>query len=479
MKSYSKNIFNSLDLDIFKIISNSADELNIETYVVGGFVRDLVLNRSIKKDIDIMCVGSGIDLAKSVQKKINPKGKVNIFKRYGTAMIIHGDYQIEFVGSRKESYSKDSRNPSVEPGDFMDDMLRRDFTINTLAIILNKDQYGELVDTFKGLSDIEKKVIVTPTEPNKTFSDDPLRMLRAIRFACQLNFKIDQNTIDSIIENSYRLNILSPERISDEINKILMSDKPSIGFKNLEKMKLLQEIIPELIDLKGVEEVEGQTHKDNFYHTLEVVDNISEKTNNLWLRWAALLHDVGKSPTKKFDTKIGWTFHGHEYIGSKMVKTIFKRLNLPLNETLKYVQKIVMMSSRPIVISEDIATDSAVRRLIYDAGNSIDDLLTLCEADITTKNIKKSVKYQNNFKVVRNKIKDVEERDSIRNFQPPITGEIIMKNFNIGPCKEIGIIKEKIKNAILDGDILNDYDEAFELMIKIGELIGLKNEENI
>jgi putative nucleotidyltransferase with HDIG domain len=476
MNSYSKTILNYLSPDIFKIISDSADELGLESFIVGGFVRDLILNRSIKKDIDIMCIGSGIDLAKAVQKKINSKIKINIFKRYGTAMINYGDYQVEFVGSRKESYSEDSRNPSVESGSFMDDMLRRDFTINTLAIILNKDKFGELIDTFGGIKDLEKKIIVTPSEPNKTFSDDPLRMLRAVRFACQLNFNIDQKTIDSIIKNSHRLKILSPERISDEINKILMSDNPSIGFKSLEKMNLLKYILPELIDLKGVEEVEGQTHKDNFYHTLEVVDNISKNTSNLWLRWAALLHDVGKAPTKKFDKKIGWTFHGHEYIGSKMVKKIFKRLSLPLNETLKYVQKIVMMSSRPIVISEDIATDSAVRRLIYDAGNSIDDLLTLCEADITTKNIKKSIKYQNNFKIVRKKITDVEERDSIRNFQPPITGEIVMEHYKIKPCKEIGIIKEKIKNAILDGEIQNDYNEAFELMIKIGKSLGLKDE---
>jgi putative nucleotidyltransferase with HDIG domain len=476
MNSYSKTILNYLSPDIFKIISDSADELGLESFIVGGFVRDLILNRSIKKDIDIMCIGSGIDLAKAVQKKINSKIKINIFKRYGTAMINYGDYQVEFVGSRKESYSEDSRNPSVESGSFMDDMLRRDFTINTLAIILNKDKFGELIDTFGGIKDLEKKIIVTPSEPNKTFSDDPLRMLRAVRFACQLNFNIDQKTIDSIIKNSHRLKILSPERISDEINKILMSDNPSIGFKSLEKMNLLKYILPELIDLKGVEEVEGQTHKDNFYHTLEVVDNISKNTSNLWLRWAALLHDVGKAPTKKFDKKIGWTFHGHEYIGSKMVKKIFQRLNLPLNETLKYVQKIVMMSSRPIVISEDIATDSAVRRLIYDAGNSIDDLLTLCEADITTKNIKKSIKYQNNFKIVRKKITDVEERDSIRNFQPPITGEIVMEYYKIKPCKEIGIIKEKIKNAILDGEIQNDHNEAFELMIKIGKSLGLKDE---
>ena len=475
MNSDSK-ILNSINLDIFKIISDSAEELGIESFIVGGFVRDLILNRSVKKDIDIMCIGSGIDLAKAVQKKINSKVKINIFKRYGTAMINYGDYQIEFVGSRKESYSKDSRNPSVESGSFMDDMLRRDFTINTLAIILNRNKFGELVDTFGGIQDLEKKIIITPSEPNKTFSDDPLRMLRAVRFACQLNFIIDEKTKESIIENSHRTQILSPERVSDEINKILMCDNPSIGFKLLEKMNLLKNILPELIDLKGVEELEGQTHKDNFYHTLEVVDNISKNTNNLWLRWAALLHDIGKAPTKKFDKKIGWTFHGHEYIGSKMVRKIFERLSLPLNENLKYVQKIVMMSSRPIVISEDIATDSAVRRLIYDAGNSIEDLLTLCEADITTKNIKKSNKYQNNFKIVRKKIIDVEERDSIRNFQPPITGEIIMDHYKINPCKEIGIIKEKIKNAILDGEIQNDYSEAFELMLKIGKSLGLKDE---
>ena len=476
MNLYSKKILNSLNLDIFRIISDSADELGIDSFVVGGFVRDLILDKTLKKDIDIMSVGSGIDLEKAVQKKINSKVKINIFKRYGAAMINHGDYQIEFVGSRKESYSKDSRNPSVESGNFMDDMLRRDFTINTLAISLNKDRYGELVDTFGGIQDLEKKIIITPSEPNKTFSDDPLRMLRAVRFACQLNFNIDKKTIESIIENSHRLKILSPERVSDEINKILMCDNPSIGFKSLEKMNLLQYIIPELIELKGIEEVEGQTHKDNFYHTLEVLDNISKKTNNLWLRWAALLHDVGKAPTKKFNKKNGWTFHGHEYIGSKMVKKIFKRLSLPLNESLRYVQKIVMMSSRPIIISDDIVTDSAVRRLLYDAGNSIEDLLTLCEADITTKNIKKSVKYQNNFKIVRKKITDVEERDSIRNFQPPITGEIIMKHYKIKPCKEIGIIKEKIKNAILDGEIKNDFNEAFELMSKIGESMDLKDE---
>lgn len=476
MKSYNKKILESIKLDVFEIISDEADKLKLETYVVGGFIRDLILNKELKKDIDIMCVGSGIDLAIQIQKRINPNMKVNIFKRYGTAMINYENYQIEFVGSRKESYSKDSRNPNVEYGSFIDDMLRRDFTINTLAVSLNKENYGELVDTFNGIKDIDRKVIVTPKNPDKTFSDDPLRMLRAVRFSSQLGFNIDDNTRKSIKENSQRLEILSPERIADEVNKILMSNNPSVGFIELEKLNLLKYIIPELIDLKGIEEIEGQTHKDNFYHTLEVVDNISFTTDNLWLRWAALLHDIGKAPTKKFHKKIGWTFHGHEFIGSKMVRKIFERLSLPLNDILKYVQKIVMMSSRPIIISDDIVTDSAVRRLIYDAGDSIDDLLILCEADITTKNEEKSKKYQNNFKVVRKKILDVEKKDNIRNFQPPVSGEIIMNHYKIKPCKEIGLIKEKIKNAILDGEINNDYDQAFKLMLRIGDEMGLKDD---
>ncbi len=475
MNNIKNDILNFLRTDdIFKIISLAADELSVETYIVGGYIRDIILNRDIKKDIDIMCVGSGIELAKHIQQKLNPVKKIRTFKRYGTAMISYKDFQIEFVGSRKESYSKDSRNPSTKSGNFFDDILRRDFTINTLAIKLNKENFGELVDTFGAVEDISKKIIVTPNEPDKTFSDDPLRMLRAVRFASQLKFNIDINTQKSIKKNANRLKILSPERISDEINKILLTESPSIGFKNLESLNLLEFIIPELIDLKGVEEVEGQTHKDNFYHTLEVLDNISKNTENIWLRWAALLHDIGKAPTKKFDNKIGWTFHGHEYVGSKMIKVIFKRLNLPQNEVLKYVQKIVMMSSRPIIISDDVVTDSAVRRLIYDAGDSIEDLLVLCEADITTKNQKKFIKYHNNFKVVRKKIKDVEGRDNIRNFQPPVTGEIIMNHYKIKPCKEIGIIKEKIKNAILDGEIKNDFDEAFNLMLKIGQSIGLE-----
>tara|TARA_B100001057_G_scaffold236611_1_gene236904 strand:+ start:12454 stop:13878 length:1425 start_codon:yes stop_codon:yes gene_type:complete len=474
MITSKKNIQKYLEHKIFKTISEVADSLKVDTYIVGGFVRDIILNKELKQDIDIMCVGSGIELAKKIQKKINSKEKIKIFKRYGTAMINYDNLNIEFVGSRKESYSKNSRNPNIESGSFLDDMLRRDFTINTLAVELNKSNYGKLIDTFNGLKDLERKIIITPTDPNKTFSDDPLRMIRAVRFASQLKFDIDKETEKSILKNSSRLKIVSPERISDEINKILMTDEPSIGFKYLERMGLLKYIIPELIELKGIEEIEGQTHKDNFYHTLEVLDNISKNTQNLWLRWAALLHDIGKAPTKKFNIKIGWTFYGHEYVGSKMVKKIFQKLSLPLNDKLKYVQRIVMMSSRPIIISEEIVTDSAVRRLIYDAGDTIDDLLIMCEADITTKNQKKFIEYQNNFKIVRNKIKDVEERDNIRNFQPPITGKIIMDYFKIKPSKEIGIIKEKIKNSILDGEIKNDYDDAFELMKKVGNSLGLK-----
>ena len=466
-------ILNLLKEDIFKQIMNTSSKLDIKSFVVGGFVRDYILNRTIVKDVDILCIGSGIDFAIDIQKSIDPNKKINIYKRFGTAMIKWKDYQIEFVGARKESYSKDTRKPKVNPGSFIDDMNRRDFTINTLAISLNKENYGELIDTFNGLDDLSKGIIKTPNNPDKTFSDDPLRILRAVRFSSQLKYDIEKNTYESIKRNLDRIKILSGERISEEINKILMQDKPSDGFILLEKLNILKLILPELESLKGIEEVEGQTHKDNFYHTLEVVDNICTKTENLWLRWSALLHDIGKSSTKKFNKKIGWTFHGHEYVGSKMVKQIFTRLKLPLNDSMKYVQKIVMMSSRPIIIAEEIVTDSAVRRLIYDAGDSIDDLLTLCEADITTKNKRKFEKYHNNFKIVREKIKKVEEKDNIRNFQPPVTGEIIMKHFKIGPCKEVGIIKDEIKNAILDGEIENNYKSAFNLMKIKGKSLGL------
>ena len=466
-------ILNLLKEDIFKQIMNTSSKLDIKSFVVGGFVRDYILNRTIVKDVDILCIGSGIDFAIDIQKSIDPNKKINIYKRFGTAMIKWKDYKIEFVGARKESYSKDTRKPKVKPGSFIDDMNRRDFTINTLAISLNKENYGELIDTFNGLDDLSKGIIKTPNNPDKTFSDDPLRILRAVRFSSQLKYDIEKNTYESIKRNLDRIKILSGERISEEINKILMQDKPSDGFILLEKLNILKLILPELESLKGIEEVEGQTHKDNFYHTLEVVDNICTKTENLWLRWSALLHDIGKSFTKKFNKKIGWTFHGHEYVGSKMVKQIFTRLKLPLNDSMKYVQKIVMMSSRPIIIAEEIVTDSAVRRLIYDAGDFIDDLLTLCEADITTKNKRKFEKYHNNFKIVREKIKKVEEKDNIRNFQPPVTGEIIMKHFKIGPCKEVGIIKDEIKNAILDGEIENNYKSAFNLMKIKGKSLGL------
>ena len=468
-----KEILTLLEEGIFKTIMNTSHELNIDSYVVGGFVRDYYINKEIKKDIDILCIGSGINFAINVQNSIDSTKKIKIYKRFGTAMLKWKDYTVEFVGARKESYSEDTRKPEVKPGTFMDDMNRRDFTINTLAISLNKENYGELIDTFNGIDDINKGIIKTPTDSDKTFLDDPLRMLRAVRFSSQLKYKIERNTFESIKRNINRIEILSGERISEELNKILMQDKPSNGFILLDKLNILKIILPELESLKGIEEVEGKAHKDNFYHTLEVVDNISSKTNNIWLRWAALLHDIGKPPTKKFNKEIGWTFHGHEFIGSKMVKQIFNRLKLPLNESMKYVQKIVMMSSRPIIIAEEIVTDSAVRRLIYDAGNSIDDLLTLCEADITTKNKRKFKQYHNNFNIVREKIKKVEEKDNIRNFQPPVTGEVIMKHFKIGPCKEVGIIKDEIKNAILDGEIENDYKSAFNLMKIKGKSLGL------
>ena len=389
-------------------------------------------------------------------------------------MFKYKNFEIEFVGTRKESYNKNSRNPKVSPGSLKDDLNRRDYTINTIGISLNKNSWGKVIDEFNGIDDLKNKVIRTPLEPKKTFSDDPLRMLRGARFASQLNFKIDKKSFDGLISEKDRIKIVSPERISEEINKIINTEKPSIGFKILESAGLLKIILPELTDLKGIEEIEGQKHKDNFFHTLEVLDNICNNTSNLWLRWAALLHDIGKAPTKKFVKKIGWTFHGHELKGSKMAYRIFKRLNLPLNNKLKYVQKIIYLSSRPIILSKNNITDSAIRRLIFDANEDLDDLLTLCEADITTKNPSRFKKYLNNFQIVREKIKIVEERDSIRNFQPPISGEEIMKYFKLRPSKEIGIIKEFIKNSILDGKIKNDKESAKLLMIEKGKSLGLK-----
>ena len=467
------NFKQALQHNIFNIISQSAKELNVDSYVIGGYVRDYILNRGEHKDIDVVAIGSGIDLAKQVSKNLPNSPKVQIFKTYGTAMLRYEDLEIEFVGARKESYNEDSRNPVVENGTLEDDQNRRDFTINALALSLSEENFGELLDPFNGIEDLKNKLIQTPLDPDITYSDDPLRMLRAIRFASQLDFRIEEKSLESIKKNNHRIEIITKERIVVELNKILLSPKPSKGFLLLEKTGLLDRILPELIALKGIDEIEGQRHKDNFYHTLEVVDNISENTDNVWLRWAALLHDIGKAPTKKFDKKIGWTFHGHEFKGSKMVFHLFKRLKMPLNEKMKYVQKLVMMSSRPIVISQDIVTDSAVRRLMFDASEDIDDLMTLCEADITTKNPKRFKKYHDNFQVVRQKMVEVEERDHIRNFQPPISGELIMETFGIKPSREIGIIKEIIKEAILEGDIANDYEAAYKLMLKEGKRLGL------
>ena len=467
------NYKNDLNNPIFKIIAEASQLINVESYVIGGFVRDLILKRNFKKDIDIVAVGSGIELALKVSELLPKKPKVQVFKTYGTAMLRFEDTEIEFVGARKESYNFESRNPIVENGTLEDDQKRRDFTINALALSLNKSDYGALLNPFDGLYDLKNKIIKTPLEPGITFSDDPLRMLRAIRFATQLNFEIEENCLFSIKKNCERIKIISGERIVDELNKILSAEKPSVGFLILFKTGLLEIILPELTALNNVEEIEGHTHKNNFYHTLEVVDNICKNTDDVWLRWAALLHDIGKAPTKKFNKKQGWTFHGHEFLGGKMAKKIFERLHMPLNQKMKFVQKMVVMSSRPIVLSQEIVTDSAVRRLVFDAGEDVEHLMTLCEADITTKNPSKFKKYHQNFEIVRKKIVEVEQKDSIRNFQPPITGEQIMELYNLKPSKEIGILKEAIKEAILEGEIANDYNEAYDFMVKKGLKLGL------
>ncbi|MFC7347795.1 CCA tRNA nucleotidyltransferase [Chryseobacterium zhengzhouense] len=467
------NLNQNKNLKLFKIISEVAAENNQSVYIVGGYVRDLLMKRKASTDIDFVTEQSGIELAQNVAKAIDPKMKVSVFKTYGTAMIKYKDLELEFVGARKESYSEDSRKPEVEGGTIEDDQKRRDFTVNAMAISLNKDNFGELIDPFNGIDDLEKGILRTPLEPAQTYSDDPLRMMRAVRFASTLNFKVEDNSLEAIKREAERIKIVSRERIMVEFNKIMLSKKPSIGLKLMEQTGLMKLIIPELIDLKGVEEVEGQTHKDNFYHTLEVVDNISENTDNLWLRWSALLHDIGKAPTKKFVEGTGWTFHGHEFLGSKMVKTLFQRLKLPLGPDMKYVQKMVKLSSRPIALITDDASDSALRRLLFDAGENLEDLFTLCKADITTKNSKKQEKFKKNFEYVAVKIKEVEEKDQVRNFQPPISGEEIMRMFNLKPGREIGILKEKVKEAILEGEIGNDSEEAKNFVIAEAEKLGL------
>ena len=457
---------------IFELISLSAAELGFPAYVVGGFVRDRIINRA-SKDMDIVCVGSGIKLAEHLASRLRPIPRIAVYQRFGTAMIKHKDLEIEFVGARKESYRKESRKPTVETGTLSDDLRRRDFTINALAVSLNEEDFGEIIDPFGGMFHIEDKLLKTPLEPGKTFSDDPLRMMRAIRFASQLGFEIDEHTLKSISSNRNRIDIVSQERITIELEKILMSEKPSVGFKLLESTGLLQIIFSQLQKLKGVEYVGKQGHKDNFYHTLEVLDNIVPNTKNIWLRWAALLHDIAKPQTKRFDPNIGWTFHGHEAVGSFMVPIIFKKLKLPLDHKMKYVQKLVMLHLRPISLTKENVTDSAIRRLLFDAGDDLEDLMTLCEADITSKNPNKVQRYLTNYEMVRVMLKEIEEKDHLRNWQPPIDGALIMKTFNIKPDRVVGIIKDHIRESILDGVIPNEYEAAYQLMLSKAAELGL------
>jgi poly(A) polymerase len=457
---------------IFGIISAVADEMKVACYVIGGYVRDIIIGRP-SKDIDIVVVGSGIELARAVAAKAGRKGRINVYSNFGTAMLRFDDLEIEFVGARRESYRSDSRKPSVENGSLEDDQNRRDFTINALAISLNGATFGKLLDPFDGMRDIENRIIRTPLDPEITYSDDPLRMMRAIRFAAQLGFTIEEKSLRAIAQNKGRLEIVSGERIIDELNKIVLAPKPSVGFYLLEKTGLLEIIFPELDRMKGVAVMGNLKHKDNFRHTLQVLDKLSLKTDKLWLRWAAIMHDIAKPATRKFIQGHGWSFHGHEYLGSKWVPDIFRRLHQPLGAPMKYVQKLVLLHLRPIALTEEEVTDSAVRRLLFEAGDDIDDLMLLCEADITSKNDEKVRQYLANFKLVRLKLKEIEEKDAIRNFQPPVDGELIMKTFGLGPCREVGIIKTAIKDAILEGTIHNNRDEAFALMLKMGEEMGL------
>jgi len=467
----TKALVKSIEGPVFKKIAEAATFLNTDAYVIGGFVRDLILERP-GKDIDIVTSGDGIELAVKVAELLNIK-KVSVFKTFGTAMFKYHDWQVEFVGARKESYNSDSRNPIVLPGTIVEDQNRRDFTINAMAISLQKADFGQLIDPFRGVDDLENKILRTPLNPDITFADDPLRMMRAIRFAAQLDFSILPETLDAITRNAHRISIISMERISEELNKIILTTKPSVGFNLLDETGLLNLIFPVFTALKGAEYVEGKGHKDNFKHTLEVLDRIAPNTDDLWLRWAALLHDIAKPVTRRFDPQLGWTFHGHEFKGMKMIPSVFTHLRLPLNEKMKYVQKMVLLHLRPIVLSEDIVTDSAIRRLLFEAGDDIDDLMTLCEADITSKNQAKVKRYMANFEMVRTKLKEIEEKDNLRNWQPPVSGEIIMEAFALNPCKHVGTIKTAIREAILEGEIHNNFDEAYQLMLKEGAKLGL------